>query len=113
MIAQNLFQNFQEKLKITSNTSRKVNHGISSLWKTIGNAGLGFLNVLPTLGKTIYSFIGSIFTDLFIQYIIGKLNLKKCKKCNSRFFYSCWFHNDSYCRYLILTMILINQKKNK
>ena len=29
-------------------TSRKVNHGINSLWRGFGNAGLNFLNVLPS-----------------------------------------------------------------
>ena len=43
----------------------KVNHGISSLWKGVGNAGLNFLNILPTLGKTVTAFFGNLFTDVF------------------------------------------------
>ena len=37
-------------------TSRKFNHGINSVWKIIGNAGINFLNVLPKLGRTVQIF---------------------------------------------------------
>ena len=46
-------------------TSRKVNHGINSLWRGFGNAGLNFLNVLPKLGSTVLKFFGDLFTDVF------------------------------------------------
>ena len=46
-------------------TSRKVNHGLSSLWRGFGNAGLNFLNVLPKLGSTVLKFFGDLFTDVF------------------------------------------------
>ncbi len=46
-------------------TSRKVNHGINTLWKGFGNAGLNFLNVLPKLGSTVLKFFGNLFTDVF------------------------------------------------
>ena len=46
-------------------TSRKVNHGINSLWRGFGNAGLNFLNVLPKLGTTVFKFFGDLFTDVF------------------------------------------------
>ena len=46
-------------------TSRKFNHGINSVWKIIGNAGINFLNVLPKLGKTVAIFFGNLFTDVF------------------------------------------------
>ena len=45
--------------------SRKVNHGINSLWRGFGNAGLNFLNVLPKLGSTVLKFFGDLFTDVF------------------------------------------------
>ena len=54
-------------------TSRKVNYGISSFWKAIGTIGFNFLNVLPTLGKTISTFFGNLFTT---QYITNKLTLR-------------------------------------
>ena len=34
-------------------TSRKFNHGLNSLWRGIGNAGINFLNILPKLGSTV------------------------------------------------------------
>ena len=37
-------------------TSRKVNHGISSLWKNLGNAGINVLNIFPKLGSAVTSF---------------------------------------------------------
>ena len=46
-------------------TSRKVNHGLNSLWRGFGNAGLNFLNVLPKLGSTVLKFFGDVFTDVF------------------------------------------------
>ena len=46
-------------------TSRKFNHGINSVWKIIGNAGINFLNVLPKLGRTVANFFGNLFTDVF------------------------------------------------
>ena len=46
-------------------TSRKVNHGLNSLWRGFGNAGLNFLNVLPKLGSTVLKFFGDLFTDVF------------------------------------------------
>ena len=46
-------------------TSRKFNHGINSVWKIIGNAGINFLNVLPKLGRTVAIFFGNLFTDVF------------------------------------------------
>ena len=46
-------------------TSRKVNHGLTSLWRGFGNAGLNFLNVLPKLGSTVFKFFGDLFTDVF------------------------------------------------
>ena len=46
-------------------TSRKVNHGLNSLWRGFGNAGLNFLNILPKLGSTVVKFFGDLFTDVF------------------------------------------------
>ena len=46
-------------------TTRKVNHGLNSLWKSFGNAGINFLNVLPKLGFTVGNFFGNLFTDVF------------------------------------------------
>ena len=60
-------------------TSRKFNDSIKSVWKTIGNAGINFLNILPKLGKTVYSFLGNIFTDVFNGIYNQQLDPKKAK----------------------------------
>ena len=40
-------------------TSRKLNHGATHLWKNIGSAGINLLNVLPKLGSTVLNFLES------------------------------------------------------
>ena len=46
-------------------SSRNFTRFFSNLWKSIGNAGLGFLNVFPKAGKAIYDFVGDSLTNLF------------------------------------------------
>ena len=66
-------ENFKE------DSVRKFYYGIKSSWKTIGNAGINFLNILPMLGKTIYSFLGNIFTEVFNGIYNQQLDPKKAK----------------------------------
>ena len=63
-------------------TSRKFNDGIKSVWKTLGKAGINFLNILPKLGKTVYIFLGNIFTDVFNGIYNQQLDPKKAKTQN-------------------------------
>jgi Bax protein len=67
-------------------TSRKVNHGISSLWKGLGNAGINFLNVLPTLGSTVGKFFGNLFTDVFNSIYNQQIDQKSAKNVILGFF---------------------------
>ena len=60
-------------------TVKKINNVFISFWKTLGSAGINFLNILPKLGKTIYSFLGDIFTDLFNGIYNQQLDPKKAK----------------------------------
>ena len=60
-------------------TSRKLNDIVKSIWKTIGIAGMNFLNILPKLGKTVYLFLGNIFTDVFNGIYNQQLDPKKAK----------------------------------
>jgi len=60
-------------------TTRKFNYTIKTSWKTLGTAGINFLNILPKLGKTIYLFLGDIFTDLFNGIYNQQLDPKKAK----------------------------------
>ena len=66
-------ENFKE------DSVRKFYYAIKSSWKTIGNVGINFLNILPMLGKTIYSFLGNIFTDVFNGIYNQQLDPKKAK----------------------------------
>ena len=60
-------------------TARKFNNVFVSFWKTLGRAGINFLNILPKLGKTIYLFLGNIFTDVFNGIYNQQLDPKKAK----------------------------------
>ena len=60
-------------------SARKFNYAIKKSWQTLGSAGINFLNILPMLGKTIYSFLGNIFTDVFNGIYDQQLDPKKAK----------------------------------
>ncbi len=67
-------------------TSRKVNHGISSIWKGIGNAGVNLLNVLPMLGSTVAKFFGDLFTDVFNSIYNQQIDQKSARNVIIGFF---------------------------
>ncbi len=67
-------------------TSRRVNYGISSLWKSLGNAGFNFLNVLPKLGRTVSSFFGNLFTDVFNSIYNQRIDQKSARNVIIGFF---------------------------
>ncbi len=67
-------------------TSRKVNHGISNIWKVIGNAGINFLNVLPKLGSTVITFFGNLFTDVFNSIYNQQIDQKSARNVILGFF---------------------------
>ena len=46
-------------------TSRKVNHGINTFWRNLGNIGINLLNIFPKLGTAVSEFFGKLFTDVF------------------------------------------------
>merc|ERR1711998_622687 len=60
-------------------TMRGFNYAIKTFWRTLGNAGINFLNILPKLGKTIYLFLGNIFTDVFNGIYNQQVDPKKAK----------------------------------
>ena len=59
-------------------SSRSVSSFFYNLWRLVGKAGLGFLNIIPKLGRTYYNFFVEIFTDLF--HGIYSQQLSKGKK---------------------------------
>ncbi len=67
-------------------TSRKVNHGISSIWKGMGNAGINLLNVLPMLGSTVAKFFGDLFTDVFNSIYNQQIDQKSARNVIIGFF---------------------------
>ena len=44
-------------------SSRTITGFFYNLWKRVGNAGLGFLNVIPKLGQTYYSFFSNFYVN--------------------------------------------------
>ena len=58
----------------------------SNSWKYIGNAGIGFLNILPKLGQTYYNFFSNFFVDLFHGIYNQQINKKKAGKIAAVFF---------------------------
>ncbi len=67
-------------------SSRSVSNFFYNLWKSIGDAGLGFLNIFPKLGSTIYSSLGNILTDLFNGIYSQQVNKSKVSKVIVGFF---------------------------
>ncbi len=67
-------------------TSRKFNHGLNSIWKIAGNAGINFLNVLPKLGSTVAKFFGSLFTDVFNSIYNQQIDQKSARNVIIGFF---------------------------
>ena len=67
-------------------TTRKINHGISSLWKGIGIAGINFLNILPKLGTTVSKFFGDLFTDVFNSIYNQQIDQKSARNVIIGFF---------------------------
>ena len=67
-------------------TSRKLNHGINSLWKLAGSASMNLLNVLPKLGSTVAKFFGDVFTDVFNSIYNQQIDHKSARKVIITFF---------------------------
>ena len=67
-------------------TTRKINHGINSLWKGIGIAGINFLNILPKLGTTVSKFFGDLFTDVFNSIYNQQIDQKSARNVIIGFF---------------------------
>jgi Bax protein len=58
----------------------------SSLWKNLGNTGVGFLNIFPKLWKSVYNFVGNLLTDLFNGIYNQKINTNKANNAIIGFF---------------------------
>ena len=60
-------------------TNRKIGRVLKDTWNKIGLIGLNFLNIIPKLGKVIYSFFGNLFVDLFHGIYSQQIQPKKAK----------------------------------
>ncbi len=67
-------------------TTRKINHSINNLWKGIGVAGINFLNVIPTLGRTLAKFFSNLFTDVFNSIYNQQIDQKSARNVIIGFF---------------------------
>ena len=70
---------FRKVGNFREDTVRRFNYAVKTFWRTLGSAGINFLNILPKLGKTIYLFLGNIFTDVFNGIYNQQLDPKKAK----------------------------------
>ncbi len=67
-------------------SSRTFSRLLSNTWRSVGDIGLGFLNVLPKVGVTIYDFVGNSLTNLFHGIYNQQLNKSKASKAVVAFF---------------------------
>ncbi len=67
-------------------SSRSFYRLIFNSWRSVGLIGLGFLNVLPKVGKTIYDFFGNTLTNLFHGIYDQQINKNKAGKIVVAFF---------------------------
>ena len=82
--AKNRFLRKTENLK--HDTKRNINRSLQSVWSSLGNIGLNFLNIIPKLGKVVYVFFGDLFTDVFNAIYNQQLDPKKAKNVIIGFF---------------------------
>ena len=67
-------------------SSRSITGFFYNLWIGIGKAGLGFLNVMPKLASTYYSFFTNFFVNLFHGIYDQQINRGKAGKVIVAFF---------------------------
>ena len=58
-------------------SSRNFSRFFSNLWRSMGHAGLGFLNVFPKAGRAIYDFFVDSLIDLFHGIYNQQINKNK------------------------------------
>jgi Bax protein len=67
-----------ENFKYDSN--RRIARLFKNTWNQLGQIGLNFLNIIPKLGKVVYEFFGTLFTDLFHGIYNQQIEPQKAKK---------------------------------
>tara|TARA_B100001059_G_scaffold193732_1_gene197624 strand:- start:1417 stop:2934 length:1518 start_codon:yes stop_codon:yes gene_type:complete len=82
--AKNRFIRKAENLK--HDTKRNINRSLQNLWTGLGKIGLNFLNIIPQLGKVIYTFFGDLFTNIFNAIYNQQIDPKKARNVIGGFF---------------------------
>jgi len=77
---------FRKTENFKYDTQRKISGSIKNLWKNLGKVGLNFLNIIPTVGQTFYSFFSKVLTDLFNGIYNHQINPKNAKTVIIGFF---------------------------
>ena len=75
--AKNRFLRKTENFKY--DTQRQISGSVKNLWKNLGKIGLNFLNIIPTLGQTFYTFFAEMLTELFNGIYNQQINPKNAK----------------------------------
>ncbi len=65
---------------LKEDSSRSISNFFYNIWKSIGSAGIAFLNILPKLGETYYAFFANFFTNLFHGIYNQQINKAKTSK---------------------------------
>ena len=82
--AKNKFRRKVENFK--HDTKRKISGNLKNLWNNLGKVGLNFLNIIPKLGQTFYTFFSKMLTELFNGIYNQQINPKSAKTVIISFF---------------------------
>ena len=78
---------FSRKISyIKEDSSKVIGSFLHKTWKSLGDIGLGFLNVIPKLSKDSYSFIGKILTNSFNEIYNQKISKNRANQAIVGFF---------------------------
>ena len=77
---------FRKTKNFKYDIQRKISINIKNLWNNLGIIGLNFLNIIPTLGRTFYSFFANLLTELFNGIYNQQINPKSAKNAIIGFF---------------------------
>ncbi len=77
---------FRKAENFKHDTKRNINRSLLGIWTGLGKVGLNFLNIIPQLGKVIYSFFGDLFTNIFNAIYNQQIDPKKARNVIIGFF---------------------------
>ena len=77
---------FRKTENFKHDTKRKINSSLRGVWNKLGIIGLNFLNIIPKLGRTFYSFFAELLTDVFSGIYNQQINPKNARNVIIGFF---------------------------